>query len=105
LPQEKLSRDRDARRIGPDGDGVAQGLVHHAERHAIGIQLAEARARAAGDRCPHVRGGQRLQHGGVAGGVAEHADHGLHHREPLHLVVVLAHDPLLAGDLRMAEQR
>ncbi len=104
LGQQKLSSIAMRSGIGADAHEVAHALVDRGERHEVGIG-AEARGQPVRDgeaaaRLPPPAGSPPRRRARRRG-----ADQRLDHRAALHLVVVLADDPVLGGDVRMREQR
>ena len=104
----EVVEDRGARGVGAGADEVADALVDGGQDHLVGIaadlRIADTGLEAAGERDAARGGGDGVDDGGVGwaatGGAAEGLDDGV----ALHFVVVLADDPVLAGDVGVREE-
>ena len=96
-PREVVEQ-RDVVGVGADRDDVADRLVDHGVRHALGIELAVPRVDTDADRQP-VRVGRVGDHDAVGVTVVTPTDQWSNHGAAQDLVVVAADDRLLRGDV------
>ena len=87
----------------PDRNRVPDRLVDRAGRHVIRVDVAVSGADAVRDDDSFERVEQWPDHRGVAWAVVEDAGHRFDHASPLHFVVILADDRLLAADIESGE--
>ena len=99
----EVVQDRDARRIRAHAHQIAHTFVDGRQTHPIWIG-SKPRCKAVRDGHTLLRAGHRLHHRRITRRTVL-AHQRLDHAATLHLVVVLANDPRLAGDVGVRQQR
>ena len=92
-------------RIATDANDVAEGFINAAEGHVVGIEIAESGGKAIGKGDGFGTGEDGADDGGIRGAIMLRAHQRFDDGATLHFVIVLADDPMFAGDGRHAEER
>ena len=98
----EVVEDRQRVQSRADAHGVADRLVDRRQRHRVRVLNGRHHAAGEDDALPARR--LRPDHRRVARPDLQRPHERLYDRAALHLVVVLANDPVLAGDVGMREQ-
>ena len=99
LRPREIVENGDAIKRRADADQVAQRLFDTGGGSVVGVEVREVGVQSARHRHTAVAARLRRDHRGVAGAVVLDADQRLDDRSGLDLVVVLADDPFLRGDV------